>query len=83
MLVTLVLGGFLQACSVSKTVEYDSVDIETAETEVPEYALLDVGILLFDPGIPESVEKQQKEFVFPEVRRAEARLHTVSPEEYA
>lgn len=53
--------------------EYDEVEIQTAETEIPNYALLDVGILLFDPGIPESIEKQQKEFVFPEVRRAEAR----------
>jgi hypothetical protein len=63
----------LQACSVSKTVKYDEVDIETAQTEVPMYALLDVGIVLFNPNIPDSPEKQQKELVFPDVRRAEAR----------
>ena len=63
----------LKGCAISQKIDYEDVAIETAETEVPVYALLDVGILLFDPGIPESVEKQQKEFVFPDVRRAEAR----------
>ena len=63
----------LQACAVSRTVEYDQVDLQSATTEIPEYALLDVGIVLFDPGIPDSVEEQQEDFVFPEVRRAEAR----------
>lgn len=70
-LLTIVL--IVQACAVSRTIEYDEVDIETATTEIPDYALLDVGILLFDPGIPVGVEEQQKDFVFPEVRRAEAR----------
>ncbi|MCP4930189.1 MAG: hypothetical protein GY918_14130, partial [Gammaproteobacteria bacterium] len=64
---------FIQACAVSRTVTYDKVEIEAATTEIPDYALLDVGIVLFDPGIPESQEEQQKDLVFPEVRRAEAR----------
>ena len=68
-----VCGLVLQACSVSKTVKYDEVEIDTAQTEIPTHELLDVGILLFNPNIPESVEEQQKDFVFPEVRRAEAR----------
>lgn len=63
----------LQACAVSRSVEYDEVEILTASEEIPQYELLDVGIMLFDPGIPDSIEEQQKEFVFPEVRRAEAR----------
>jgi hypothetical protein len=63
----------VQACAVSRTVEYDQVEIKSASSEIPEYKLLDVGIVIFDPGIPDSVEEQQKEFVFPEVRRAEAR----------
>ena len=67
------LMALLQACAVSQTVDYEDVDIETAVTEIPQYELLDVGILLFDPGVPESVDKQQKEFIFPDVRRAEAR----------
>jgi hypothetical protein len=63
----------VQACAVSRTVEYDKIEMKAASSEIPEYELLDVGIVIFDPGIPVSVEEQQKEFVFPEVRRAEAR----------
>lgn len=63
----------LQGCAVSRTVEYKEVDLQTAAAEVPPQALLDVGIMIFDPGIPESIEKQEKDMVFPEVRRAEAR----------
>ena len=68
-----VCGLVLQACSISQTVKYDEVQMETAQSEIPTHELLDVGIILFDPNIPESPEKQQKNFVFPEVRRAEAR----------
>jgi hypothetical protein len=67
------IAAALQSCAVSNTVEYDEVDIEIAQTEIESHALLDVGVLLFDPGIPEEVEDQQKQFVFPDVRRAEAR----------
>jgi len=63
----------LQACSVSRTVEYEDVDVQTAATDIPSYALLDVGIMLFDPAIPDSEKEQQKKFIFPDVRRAEAR----------
>ncbi len=57
----------------SRTVEYEEVDLQTAAAEVPPQALLNVGIMIFDPGIPASIEKQEKTMVFPEVRRAEAR----------
>ncbi len=67
-LVALVLGG----CAASRTVQYETVEMQRAETEVPTEALLDVGILLFDPGVPEGQEEPDG-FVFPEVRRAEAR----------
>ncbi len=60
-------------CAVSRTVDYEEVDIERAETELSANQLLDVGIMLFDPGIPETAKEQQKELVFPDVRRAEAR----------
>jgi hypothetical protein len=63
----------LQACAVSRSVEYDKVEMISATEEIPSHELLDVGIVIFDPGIPDSIEEQQKEFVFPEVRRAEAR----------
>ncbi|MGI9290174.1 MAG: hypothetical protein ACR2QG_02730 [Gammaproteobacteria bacterium] len=63
----------LQACAVSRSVQYEDVDIKTASEELPQHELLDVGIVLFDPGIPDTLEEQEKEFVFPEVRKAEAR----------
>ncbi|HHQ14066.1 MAG TPA: hypothetical protein ENK16_03470 [Chromatiales bacterium] len=68
VLAVLVLGG----CAASRTVQYETVEMQRAETEVPVEALLDVGILLFDPGVPEGQEEPEG-FVFPEVRRAEAR----------
>ena len=60
-------------CAVSRTVDYEEVDIERAETEVSVNQLIDVGIMIFDPGIPKTAKEQQKELVFPDVRRAEAR----------
>ena len=60
----------LPAC-VSQTVKSTSVpDVNTAEIEVGESLLLDVGITVFDPGLDEYEENQQ---VYPEVRKAEAR----------
>jgi len=63
----------LTACAGSRTVTYDTVDIVQAEAEVPEHALLDVGILIFDPGVAEGQEEGEDN-VFPDVRRAEARF---------
>ncbi len=60
-------------CSTSRTVQYDSIEVVHAETEIAAVALLDVGILLFDPGVPEDQE-DAADFVFPDVRRAEARF---------
>jgi hypothetical protein len=60
-------------CATSRTVKYDEVDAIQADTEVAEFALLDVGVMLFDPGVPEGQE-QADGFVFPDVRRAEARF---------
>jgi hypothetical protein len=68
-LVFAAIGG----CAASRTVEYDQVDIIRAETEVPPAELLDVGIMLFDPGVPEEMQEPDG-FIFPAVRRAEARF---------
>jgi hypothetical protein len=47
------------------------------QAEIPQTQLLDVGVRLFDPGIPADVmtdvEKQQKQGIFPDLRRAESR----------
>ena len=59
-------------CAPARQVKYDSVEVVRAETEISEVALLDVGILVFDPGVDEDQETPEG-FVFPDVRRAEAR----------
>ena len=44
-----------------------------AAAEIPESELLDVGVRLFDENVPEDEKKREKERIFPEVRKAEAR----------
>ena len=47
------------------------------QAEIPQTQLLDVGVRLFDPGIPADVmtdiEQQIKKGIFPDLRRAESR----------
>ena len=47
-----------------------------ATAEIPESQLLDVSIEVFDPGIPDltTMTPKQKEGVYPEVRKSEARF---------
>jgi len=63
---------FVTACAGSRTITYETVDVVKAEAEIPNYALLDVGILIFDPGVAPDQEDGEDN-VFPDVRRAEAR----------
>jgi hypothetical protein len=68
------LGG----CVVSETRPQPKVHPIQATTEIPENELLDVGVRIFDPGIPAEVENdaelQAKKGIYPDVRRAEARF---------
>ncbi len=65
----LLLGG----CAASRQVQYEQVALERAQGVVAESSRLDVGIVVFDPGLAEDGNGDPKNFVFPEVRRAEAR----------
>lgn len=51
----------------------ERVMADTATEEVASDELLDVGVRLFDPNIPEDPEELEKERIFPEVRQAESR----------
>ncbi len=66
---------FLGACTSAQEVQYTQVGLKRAETEIAQEALLSVGILVFDPGLPEGMSDQElnDKFIFPEIRRAEAR----------
>jgi hypothetical protein len=67
----------LSGCVVSETKPQPKVHPIQAATEIPESELLDVGVRIFDPGIPPEVENdselQAKKGIYPDVRRAEAR----------
>ena len=65
----------LTACTSAREVQYIEVPLARAEAEIPQQQLLSVGILVFDSGLPDGVSEQEmnKQFVFPEIRRAEAR----------
>jgi len=59
----------------TQRVGYGSTPVIQAEGEIPEDQLLQVGIALFDPGVPEEeVLDDDDAMVFPEVRKAEARF---------
>jgi hypothetical protein len=68
----LLLVALLAGCSTARSVKYDSVALERTDREIPAAELLDVGIVLFDPGVDEADEDPDS-LVFPEVRRAESR----------
>jgi len=76
LLLALVLPGVIAGCSVSRTIDYEETDLVRAAGELPDTERLDVGIILFDAGVEagsETDEKNEKKFIFPEVRQAEAR----------
>lgn len=74
VLFSMTLGG----CVVSETRPQPKVHPIQATAEIPESELLDVGVRVFDPGIPPEVENdaelQQKKDIYPDVRKAEARF---------
>ena len=56
---------------VNQTVKSTSVpQVETLADQLPEAQLLDVGVVVFDPGLE---TEEEADFLYPEVRRAEAR----------
>jgi hypothetical protein len=63
----------LAGCVVHEQRPVERIAAERATTEVPADELLDVGVRLFDPNVPEDEKKREKERVFPEVRKAESR----------
>ena len=65
----------LGACTSAREIQYTQVGLKRAETEIAQKELLNVGILVFDPGLPDNLSDQEmsKKLIFPEIRRAEAR----------
>ena len=73
----LVALGLVGCTSTGSPSSGSAVTLIQAASEVPEETLLDVTIEVFDPGLLDPsvpVAKAEKEGVFPEVRKAEARF---------
>lgn len=68
------LALFLSAC-VNQSIKSTSVPpVATPKVAVPEAQLLDVAIVVFDPGIEDYEPDDDEVMVYPEVRQAEARF---------
>ena len=67
----------LAGCVTSETKPIPKIAAKQATVHIPQNELLDVGIRVFDPGIPENIkdndEALAKKRIYPDLRRAEAR----------
>jgi len=73
LVLLIVCSAFLNAaCTVSEVIHAETTELDVASLQISESMLLDVGILNFEPGVPQKndVEKTR---IYPEVRMAEAR----------
>mgnify|MGYP003581349379 CR=1 FL=1 len=74
----LVGSWWIAACTSSEVVVAHAVPLSTATQDIAEDELLDVGIVLFDPGVPEGevpkevVEELIREGTFVQIRRSES-----------
>ncbi len=73
LLSIVVVSAATTACVQQQVISANTQPVAVATEEIPEDELLDIGVHLFDPGYPESEEKQRDEHAYPEVRKAEAR----------
>ncbi len=69
VLLMMLLGG----CTSQTIKKVNSVEVVAATEELDNAQLLDVGVYVFDPGLPEDVVELNEEGVYPQVRRSEAR----------
>src|SRR3954469_4812694 len=64
-------------CVTSETKPVPKIEPKQATVHIPEAELLDVGIRVFDPGIPKNIEGDEealaKKRIYPDLRKAEAR----------
>src|SRR6187455_249272 len=67
----------LAGCVTSETKPIPKIAAKQATVHIPQAELLDVGIRVFDPGIPKNLENDDealaKKRIYPDLRKAEAR----------
>ncbi len=64
---------FAAGCVVQDQRPVVPIVAQKATVEIPQDELLDVGIRLFDPNVPAEQVDQERQRVFPDVRKAESR----------
>jgi hypothetical protein len=73
----LLCAGLTAGCVVHESRPLPQLQAVQATEEVPEARLLDVGIHVFDPGIPREIEENpdlaDAKRIYPDIRKAEAR----------
>ncbi len=60
------------ACTTTSVINANSTPAIQAEEGLSQELLLDIGIIPFDPGIPDDIEEIEEGFIVPDVRRAES-----------
>ena len=61
------------ACTVSEVIDADRTTLDIASLNISENLLLDVGVVKFDPGIPEENDAD-KTGIYEEIRETESRF---------
>ena len=69
----LLLAALASGCVSQQVKKVGSTQAQYAQAEVPPEALLQVAIVTFDPGIPDTIKAQEKNNVIPAVREDEAK----------
>ena len=60
-------------CASTTVIKANATPAIQAEEQLPEALLMDIGIIPFDPGIPEEEQELEDGLIVPDVRRAESR----------
>jgi len=67
----------LAGCVTSEVKPIPKIEAKQATVHIPDAELLDVGVRVFDPGIPQSIKDDEealaKKRIYPDLRKAEAR----------
>ena len=64
----------LAGCGSTEVIKANSTPAIQAQVELPEHLYMDIGILPLDPNIPATEKERTKQFVVPDVRRAESQF---------
>ncbi len=60
-------------CTTTEILRAEMTELNVAPSSISEKMLLDIGIINFDLGIPKKNDIEKQDYVYPEVRAAEAR----------